>query len=138
MAGRVLADTSALLALAHRQDQYHAQAVTIARRFLASGGRFVATPLILAELQGLLLYRRGPEVARGVTAALLEDPAYQWLSVDAEVLAAATGGWLERFRDQRLTLCDAVSFESMRRERIKSAFAFDQHFELAGFKLLAA
>ena len=137
MAGRVLADTSALLALAHRQDQYHARAVTIARRFLASGGRFVATPLILAELQGLLLYRRSPEVARGVTTALLEDPAYQWLAVDAEVLAAA-GGWLERFRNQRLTLCDAVSFESMRRERIKSAFAFNQHFELAGFKVLVA
>ncbi len=137
MAGRVLADTSALLALAHRQDRDHARAVTIARRFLASGGRFVATPLILAELQALLLYRRGPEVARGVTTALLEDPAYQWLAADAEVLAAA-GGWLERFRDQRLTLCDGVSFESMRRERIKSAFAFDQHFELAGFKVLVA
>lgn len=138
MAGRVLADTSGLLALAHRQDQYHVQAVTIARRFLASGGRFVGTPLILAELQGLLLYRRGIEVARSVTAALLADPAYQWLAVDADILAAAASGWLERFRDQRITLCDAVSFESMRRERIKSAFAFDQHFELAGFTLLGA
>ncbi len=138
MADRVLADTSALLALAHRQDQFHARAVAIARRFLASGGRFVSTPLILAELQGLLLYRRGPEVARTVAGALLGDSAYQWLAVDADLLTAATSGWLERFRDQRLTLCDAVSLESMRRERLKSAFAFDQHFELAGFKTLAA
>jgi predicted nucleic acid-binding protein len=31
---------------------------------------------------------------------------------------------------------DAVSFEVMRRRRIEAAFAFDRHFETAGFRLL--
>ena len=31
---------------------------------------------------------------------------------------------------------DAVSFEVMRRNRLTHAFAFDRHFEIAGFELL--
>jgi predicted nucleic acid-binding protein len=31
---------------------------------------------------------------------------------------------------------DCLSFALMRRHRIKTAFAFDRHFEIAGFKLL--
>jgi len=48
----------------------------------------------------------------------------------------AVSAWLERFRDQRFSMTDAVSFEVMRRERLKTAFAFDQDFETAGFGLL--
>jgi predicted nucleic acid-binding protein len=33
-------------------------------------------------------------------------------------------------------LIDAVSFELMRRNKVTHAFAFDQHFAIAGFKLL--
>jgi predicted nucleic acid-binding protein len=44
--------------------------------------------------------------------------------------------WLERFDDQRFSLADAVSFEVMRREKVKQAFAFDQRFEIAGFALV--
>ena len=69
-------------------------------------------------------------------SALLEDSGYQWLPVDADLAAAASGRWLERFRDQELTLCDAASFEALRRERIKSAFAFDLRFEMVGHQTL--
>lgn len=131
-----LADTSGLLAMAHPRDQYHIRAVAAARDFVRGGGRFVSTPLVLAELQGLLLYRSGPDVARRVTAALLEDAAFEWVEVNADVMAAAHSGWLERFRDQTFTLCHAVSFEVMRRGRIKKALAFDQHFVTAGFAVL--
>jgi predicted nucleic acid-binding protein len=41
-----------------------------------------------------------------------------------------------RFEDQPFSLVDAVSFELMRREDVTSAFAFDHHFEVAGFELL--
>ncbi len=134
-ADRVFADTSGLLALAHRQDQYHTRAVLFARKFVQGGGRFVVTPLILAELQGLLLYRRGSDTARSVIEGILGDPLYSCLPVDTELVTAAAGAWLGKFRDQALTLCDGVSFEIMRRERIKSAFGYDRHFADAGFRL---
>ena len=45
--------------------------------------------------------------------------------------------WLERFRDQRFSLADAVSFEVMSRDGLEQAFAFDRGFGTAGFEMLA-
>ena len=134
--GRVLVDTSALLALASLDDQYHATAVQRARRHMGSGGRFVGTVLILAELQARLLFRRGPREARRVLGDLLNDPAHEWVDAAVSLVQAAQNNWLERFADQRFTLADAVSFEVMRQERLTTAFAFDQDFVTAGFALL--
>lgn len=64
MAGRALIDTGALLAVANPADQYHERAVQIGRSFLSRGGRWIGTTLILTELHGHLLHRRGPEIAR--------------------------------------------------------------------------
>jgi len=134
---RVLVDTSALLALASRRDQYHDRGVATARRHLASGGRFVGTALVLGELHAHLLHRRGPAEARAVVAALLADPAYEWKDVPVALVRDAASAWLERFPDQRFSMTDAVSFEVMRRERLTTAFAFDEDFETAGFGLLS-
>ncbi len=57
--------------------------------------------------------------------------------VGPELLHEAVAHWLERYADQRFSLTDAVSFEVMRRERLKTAFAYDRDFETAGFELLA-
>lgn len=136
MAGRVFADTSALLALAHRRDQYHGRAARFARTFVREGGRFVTTPLVAAELHGLLLYRLGADTGRVAIDAMLADPLYQWISIDEDIMTAATGDWLEKYRDHPITLCDAVSFEVMRRGKVRNAFAFDRHFEIAGYRLV--
>ena len=83
-----------------------------------------------------MLYARGPGDARDSVARLLADPAHDWLPVDQDLMQHAVARWLVRFPDQRFSLTDAVSFEVMRRERVTHAFAFDKHFETAGFKLL--
>jgi len=136
VSGHVLVDTSALLAVANPRDQYHRRAVTAARAHLAAGGRFVGATLVLGELHGHLLQRRGPGPARAVLSALLDDPAYEWVDTSAALVSAAVSGWLERFSDQRFSLTDAVSFELMRSRRMKVAFAFDEDFRTAGFELL--
>jgi predicted nucleic acid-binding protein len=130
---RALIDTSALLALSRSRDQYHAQAIKIGEAHLATGGTFVGTSLILGELHSHLLYLRGGVAAREMLMMLLEDPAHEWVGVNAELVKDASSGWLSRFADQSFSLVDAVSFEVMRREKLTHAFAFDHHFEVAGF-----
>lgn len=133
---RALADTSGLLALSRTKDQYHRRAVEVAERHLASGGRFLGTTLILSELYSHLLYLRGAKEARAALARLLDDPVHEWKEVAADLVQDAMNRWLVRFSDQELSLVDAVSFDVMRREKITRAFAFDHHFEVAGFDLL--
>ena len=136
MENRVLVDTGALLALAYPLDQYHHVAVNVGRKHRAAGGRFVGTLLVVSELHTLLLHRRGPADARRVVGALLSDPFHEWVDVTVELARSAVSAWLERFADQRFTLCDAVSFEVMRRQQLTTAFAFDDDFVTAGFEVL--
>ena len=133
---RALVDTGALLALSRRQDQYHDRAIGIAERYIASGGQYVATTLILGELHSHLLYLRGPQEARATVLNLLDDPIHDWRAVSADLARDAVTNWLARFSDQRFSLIDAVSFELMRLEGLQYAFAFDAHFQVAGFELL--
>jgi predicted nucleic acid-binding protein len=135
VSGLVLTDTSALLAIANPRDQYHTGALAIVRRHVAAGGRFLGSTLVLGELHGHLLHRRGPAAARRVLAALLDDPVYEWVEVSAALVRAATSAWLERYADQRFSLTDAVSFELMRARKISVAFAYDDDFRTAGFQL---
>lgn len=133
---RALVDTSALLALSRTRDQYHARAVGIAEKHHGAGGRYCGTTLILGELHAHLVHLRGPAAARDTLVRLLEDPIHQWIEVDASLVSDAITNWLAKFGDQTFTLTDAVSFEVMKREKLSRAFAFDQHFEIAGFELL--
>ena len=57
--------------------------------------------------------------------------------VDTNLVSDAITNWLATFGDQTFTLTDTESFEVMKREKLTRAFAFDQHFEIAGFELLA-
>ena len=132
---RALVDTGALLALASTGDQHHADAARITRRHRAAGGRLVSTMLVLGEFYSHVLYARGPRPARALLTSLLADPAYEWMDVTSDLVTGARG-WLERFHDQAFSLVNAVSFEVMRREKLTHAFAFDQHFAVAGFELL--
>lgn len=133
---RAFVDTSALLALSHVRDQYHAQAKAAARRHEAVGGRYASSTLVLAEFHSHLLFLRGPAAARQALTRLLGDPAHEWHDVAADVVRDACEHWLARFADQRFSLADAVSFELMRRESLTHAFAFDRHFQVAGFAVI--
>lgn len=130
-------DTSALLALSHTRDQYHERARDSARRHQAAGGRFLSSTLVLGEFHSHLLYLRGPAAARDALGRLLDDDTHDWLEVSVDVVREARERWLTRLIDQRVSLTDAVSFELMSRASVSHAFAFDRHFEMAGFRLLA-
>lgn len=133
---RAFIDTSALLALGHSRDQHHARAVELADRHRAAGGTFIGTTLVLSEFYSHLLYLRDPAVARTALRHLLDDPIHSWVEVGPDRVRESMSRWLARYDDQAFSLVDAVSFEVMRSEKVTAAFAFDHHFEVAGFEPL--
>jgi predicted nucleic acid-binding protein len=133
---RAFVDTSALLALSHTRDQYHGRASAIAKRHHKGGGRYISSTLVLGEFYSHMLYLRGPVAASVVLARLIDDPVHDWRNVSDELVREAHARWLARFADQPFSLTDAVSFEIMSREKLTQAFAFDRHFETAGFQLI--
>ena len=44
--------------------------------------------------------------------------------------------FLKKFKDEKISYTDAVSFQIMKDKNIKDAFAFDKHFRIIGFNLL--
>lgn len=130
---KVLADTSALLALVMRNDQHHAAAVRFVRAH--AGVRYLLTDLILAEVATRLRARAGAERAVAFCRDLLSSAHHQVLFVDADLLDGGLDH-LRRFADKRLSLTDCVSFEVMRRLHLTSAFAFDDDFRACGYGML--
>ena len=92
--------------------------------------------LVLGEFHAHVLHGWGARIARAALTGLLNDPGHEWVAVPPALIQDAATNWLARFPDQPFSLVDAVNFEVMRRERLTHAFAFDRHFELAGFRLL--
>jgi predicted nucleic acid-binding protein len=126
-----------LLALALPRDQYHDRATKSLAKARESGVTWVGTMLVLAELHGHLLRYLSPTRAREVIHALTIDETFDWIDVTDRLVQAALSSWMTRFSDQSISLTDAVTFEVMRKERLTVAFAFDRHFVVAGYRLLA-
>src|SRR5262245_2097770 len=102
----------------------------------ARGMQLVTTTFVVAEMHTLILRWRGPGDGERFLSLALESGAHVVVAPDADTVHAALDRWIRRFGDQSVSLCDAVSFEVMRRQRLSRALTFDQHFRLAGFETL--
>jgi predicted nucleic acid-binding protein len=130
---KLLADTSALLALVLRDDQNHAGAVEFLRR--NPSARFVLTDLVLGELATRVRVRAGAARAVAIARDLLRSRRYEVLFVDVGLAESALLS-MERFADKGLSFTDCASFEIMRQLGIKQAFTFDRDFRDCGFAML--
>jgi uncharacterized protein len=131
--GKMLIDTSALLALAFRDDRNHERARTFAQQNPAA--RFVLTELILSEVATRVRARAGAVRAAAVARNLLESRRYAVLFVDSDVVQRALDHMV-RFADKRLSLTDCASFELMNRLGLGAAFAFDDDFRDCGYQMV--
>jgi uncharacterized protein len=132
----VLVDTGAWLAVFHRRDQYHASAAAELRRLRGLRTPLVVTDLIVAETHLHLLHALGPARAADHLETLKSDPGIDEVHVTPPLQQSALSEWIRRFSDQAFTLTDAVSFAVMRDLGLDSAFTFDSHFRIAGFRIL--
>jgi len=128
-------DTSAWYALADEGDINHLRAQSFFREAMARGERFITSNLIVGETYTLLCTRLGYEAAwefldRTRASTRLE---IIFISPDLEEAAYAL---LKRYRNQPFSFVDGTSFVLMGKMGLDRAFAFDRHFEVAGFALV--
>jgi uncharacterized protein len=134
--GTLFLDTSGWLAVLSGREASHERARAAYSEQVLGGGALVTTALILAEMQVLLLKLSGPAAALRFLDAVAADHTHEVIDVDRDLRLAAVERWLRRFADQEFSLTDAVSFEVMRRRRLRRALALDRHFAVAGFELV--
>ena len=129
-------DTSGWFAALSPKEAHHPGALAAYRNWFECAVPLVTTNLVVAEMQVLLSRFRGADEGIRFLDALYQDPSHHVVFADRDLERAAVDGWLRRFRDQRLSLADAVSFEVMRSRRIRDALSLDGHFALAGFNMV--
>ncbi|MFQ5703050.1 MAG: type II toxin-antitoxin system VapC family toxin [Gemmatimonadales bacterium] len=132
----VFLDTSAWFAALNEHESTHAVARDCYESLVDEGQRLLTSNLVVAELQALVTGRIGPHAGLTFLESVRRDPTHQIIFVTQELETVAIDRWLRPFGDHPLSLADAVSFELMRSERIKTAFALDTHFRVAGFETL--
>lgn len=130
---KLLADTSALLALLWDDDERHSSAVDFRRK--NPQARFVLTELIVAELATRGRVKVGARSAVDFTRDLLRSSRHELVLIDLELLQGALVR-MERYGDKRVSLTDCASFELMERLGLDAAFTFDRDFRDCGFRMV--
>lgn len=132
----VLLDSSGWVAAAVRGQTHHEAARTAYTSAVRQGYRIVVTPMVLGESHALFLRLLGRVHAAAALEGVLRDPTHVVVPVDEALVKSAVERWIVPYRDQQFSLCDAVSFEIMRQERITRALSLDRHFVTAGFDIV--
>lgn len=133
----VFLDSSGWVAAAVRGQSSHEEAKAAYTSAVRQGYRIMTTPMILGEAHALFLRLLGRKQALAALESALRDPTHAVVPVDEALMKAAVDRWIRPYRDQRFSLCDAVSFEVMQREGITRALSIDRHFVTAGFQIVA-
>ena len=128
----VLVDTSALYALLDEDDDNHPRAKAIWPD-LVGGADLVTQAYAVVETSALVQRRLGMRAVGALHDGLLQ--VVDTIPVDLATHRLAVDRW-RGSGDRDLSLVDATSFVVMTEAGIAEAFAFDDDFAEAGFRLV--
>lgn len=126
-------DTGAFVARYVERDQHHEAARRAWSKLESDRRRLITSNFVLDETFTLLGRRAGHRFAASRAREILTSAELDVIRVDADTELRALD-LFEKFFDQAVSFTDCVSFVLMSRNGITDAFAFDHHFELAGFQ----
>jgi predicted nucleic acid-binding protein len=131
----IFIDTGPLLAQRLSRDPYREASLTGWKRLEKSGERLATSNFVLDELVTLLAKRAGCAFAADAVRGLYDSSRLVILRPEAqdEILAL---GLMRQIADPAISFTDYASFALMKRNRIRKAFTFDRHFEIAGFEIV--
>lgn len=125
-------DTSFVVALVNKRDQYHAEALKLASQFDQQS--LITTDVILLEI-GNALARNFKDASIQIIEHFLTSDEVKIVPLNAQLFGRA----FELYRshaDKTWGLIDCVSFVVMRDFGLTQSLTADRHFEQAGFTSL--
>ncbi len=135
MVPEVFVDSGAWIALSIDHDAHHGAAISEYHRLVDHPVLLVTTNLVIGESYALIHRFGGHQRAVRFLAIVRRSPSLNKVYSDA-ALEDEAEALLVKYADQDFSFVDAVSFVVMHSRGIAEAFAFDHHFQTAGYTLV--
>ena len=131
----VFVDSGAWIALADTRDKIHIEAKEQYKILAEERAHLVTTNLVNTEVYTVIRRTGGYDPAMRFLRSVRASPRLNVITSDRHLEDLAEK-ILRKYKDQDFSLVDAVSFAVMQDRGIDEAFAFDQYFSIAGFRLV--
>lgn len=131
----IFIDTGAFIAKYLPEDQFHLKALGLWQKLEKKQTKLITSNFVLDETLTLLARRADYSFSSRIAQAIYASKVIKIIRPTLETEYGALV-YFEKFSDQRVSFTDCVSFQMMKEHRIKQAFSFDRHFELAGFSCI--
>ena len=125
---KLFVDTGAFIALTDADDENHKAAVAFYRKAKEKGMRFVTTNFVVCETMNYLRARISHKIAVLFRENLKKSAFIEIVTVTPFIEDSAFTIF-KRYTDKDFSFTDCTSFSIMSSLKLKSAFAFDKHFE---------
>ena len=125
---KLFIDTGAFIALTDADDENHKAAAAFYRNAKEKGTRFVTTNFVLCETLNYLRARISHNIAVLFRENLKKSGFLEIVTVTSSNEDAAFTIF-RRYTDKDFSFTDCTSFSIMKSLKLKSAFAFDRHFD---------
>ncbi len=131
LAGLIFFDTSAAIALADPNDDFHDASISAFDNVLADDESLLTHNYVIVETVTLLQSRLGLAVAEEFQRTTQSSLQLHWITEADHHLAVER--WRRR-NTRRLNLVDCMSFVVMEMYGCETAFTYDSDFETEGFR----
>ena len=132
----VFVDSGAWIALALSRDPLHGQAREQWDGLQGAGAKLHTSIPVVVETFTFLDRNASRDVALAWKDSIDKPGTVKILACELRDLEQSWA-YFQRRDLHKLSAVDATSFAIMKRTRIRVAFAFDHHFAVAGFRLVA-
>ena len=128
-------DTSYLVALLHKKDEWHKAAVYWRDEVIRNRIFLITTEYVLVELADGLSTLRFRKLAEGTIFAMQNSRDVKIIPASTELFNAGFSLYRNR-SDKEWSLTDCTSFAFMKNHGLREVLATDKHFMQAGFRVL--